>query len=359
VPIRVASKSVRVRSLLSHALGIPGFRGVMAYSLREALWLVSTGVADVLVAYPTVDKGALAELMSSDRALAQITLMVDDAAHLALLRQATPADPGGRPVRLCVDIDASLRITAPGGSEIAHLGVRRSPVHTPQDAARFARLVADTPRVRLVGAMFYEAQVAGMPDTSAAVRLVKKLSVRDLATRRAAVVDVLEEWCGPLELVNSGGTGSLKTSSSDPIVTEVTAGSGLYAPGLFDGYRGLAVRPATFFGLDVVRRPSAAHATAFGGGYIASGPPTASRQPRLVGLPGIRLTKREGAGEVQTPLEARRRARHALAQVGDRVWLRHAKAGEALERFDELHMLRGDRVVKTVPTYRGEGRNFG
>src|SRR4051794_28103622 len=58
VPVRVASKSVRVRSLVERALG-HGFAGVMAYSLREALWLVSEGVRDVLVGYPTVDAEAL------------------------------------------------------------------------------------------------------------------------------------------------------------------------------------------------------------------------------------------------------------------------------------------------------------
>jgi D-serine deaminase-like pyridoxal phosphate-dependent protein len=44
--------------------------------------------------------------------------------------------------------------------------------------------------------------------------------------------------------------------------------------------------------------------------------------------------------------------------VGDRVWFRHAKAGELCERFDVLHLVEGGRVVATVPTYRGEGRAF-
>ena len=63
----------------------------------------------------------------------------------------------------------------------------------------------------------------------------------------------------------------------------------------------------------------------------------------------------EGAGEVQTPLLGERAG--ALA-VGDRVWFRHAKAGELCERFNELHLVRGDEIVATVPTYRGEGEAF-
>lgn len=371
----MASKSLRVRSLLTAALARPGFRGVMAYSVAEALWLVSCGIEDVLVAYPSVDRAALAELMASPQALAQITLTVDDPAHLDLLtairaqtiRAQTPAQD--LPVRLSLDIDASLRFSLPALRGVpalpraaVHLGVRRSPVHTADEASRFAARAAATPGVRLVGVMFYEAQVAGLPDTSPAVRLVKKLSVRELRVRRREVVDAVQAHVGPLEIVNSGGTGSLETSAADPVVTEVAAGSGLLLPGLFDGYRTLDALPAAFFGLDVVRRPSPHHATAFGGGYIASGPTSASRQPRVVNPPGLHLLPNEGAGEVQTPLAARRRrgaASEPLPAIGDRVWLRHAKAGEQYERFDTVHLVRGDQLVETVATYRGEGKNFG
>src|SRR5690606_21887621 len=62
-PIRAASKSIRCRALLDRVLSRPGWRGVMAYTLPEALWLVRSGSGgaadggepDVLVAYPTAD----------------------------------------------------------------------------------------------------------------------------------------------------------------------------------------------------------------------------------------------------------------------------------------------------------------
>jgi D-serine deaminase-like pyridoxal phosphate-dependent protein len=44
--------------------------------------------------------------------------------------------------------------------------------------------------------------------------------------------------------------------------------------------------------------------------------------------------------------------------VGDRVWFRHAKAGELCERFASLHLVRGEEIVDEVPTYRGEGQTF-
>lgn len=360
VPVRVASKSVRVRWVLDRVLARPGFAGVMAYSLREALWLVSHGARDVLVGYPTVDTGALALLGEDPVAAATITLMADDVAQVALAARAAAC--GGQQLQVCLDVDASLRVDV--GRFAAHLGVRRSPVRQPAQAAALAALTTAYDGVAVRGVMFYEAQVAGLPDSGWGVRLVKGASVADLVRRRARVVDAVQQAIGrPLELVNSGGTGSVESTVSDPVVTEVTAGSGLFAPTLFDRYRSFTPRPAAYFGLDVVRRPGPGYVTAFGGGYLASGPPDRSRQPHPVD-PRLRLTRREGAGEVQTPLHVARRGGHlgvadTGSAVGDRVWFRHAKAGEVMERFAEVHLIRGDRVLTTVPTYRGESATFG
>ncbi|WP_375493077.1 alanine racemase [uncultured Jatrophihabitans sp.] len=343
-PVRVASKSVRCRAVLDSVLALPGFAGVMGYSLREAIWLVRCGARDVLLGYPTADRAALAELAADESLAYAITLMVDDVAQLELIRTVAP----DAPLRVCLDIDASLRIGR------AHLGVRRSPVRDEAGAAALARAAADR-GFHVVGVMFYEAQIAGLPDTSPAVRLVKRRSAAELAQRRQRVVHAVEKTVGALELVNGGGTGSLEVTSADPVVTEVTAGSGLFVPGLFDRYRAFAPRPSLYFALPVVRRPAPGIATLFGGGYAASGPAGKSRLPRIV-TDGLALLGTEGAGEVQTPV--RGRGARAL-QVGDRVWLRHAKAGELAERFDTVHMVDGDVLTQSVPTYRGEGRTFG
>jgi len=343
-PVRVASKSVRCRYVLDLALGTPGFAGVMAYSVREAIWLASTGVRPLLLGYPSADRDAIAELGADPALVEAITLMVDGAEQLELIRSATDA-----PVRVCLDIDASLRIGR------LHLGARRSPLRTPADAAGLATVAAGL-GLRVVGVMFYEAQIAGLPDSSPAVRLVKARSAAELSRRRGTVVSAVQDAIGgALELVNSGGTGSLEISSADPCVTEVTAGSGLYTPALFDHYRAFEPRPALYFALPVVRRPAPGIATLFGGGYIASGPSGRSRLPSLA-TSGLKLIGTEGAGEVQTPVRGRAAAG---LRVGDRVWFRHAKAGELLERFDTVYVIDGDRLVDSVPTYRGEGSTFG
>jgi len=344
-PIRVASKSVRCRYVLERVLARPGFAGVMAYSLREAIWLVSCGITDVLMGYPTADRSALAALASDPAGLKSITLMVDSIEQVELIAAHT----AGAPVRVCLDIDASLRIGR------LHLGVRRSPLRSPSDAAAVGT-AAVARGLRVVGVMFYEAQIAGLQDTSPAVRLVKKRSAAELATRRSEVVAAVEKAAGgALEIVNSGGTGSLEISSAGPAVTEVTAGSGLYVPTLFDGYDSFTPHPALYFALPVVRRPAEDIATLLGGGYIASGPAGKSRVPKPV-ADGLALLGTEGAGEVQTPL---RGSAAAGLRVGDRVWFRHAKAGELCERFDTVHVVDGSSLVASVPTYRGEGKSFG
>ncbi len=349
VPIRVASKSVRVRELVDRTVAAQGFSGVMTFALREAIWLAQHGHRDLLMGYPTVDRAALQELAGDEELRRSIVLMVDHPAQLALVRAAGAT--AAAPVRVCLDIDASLRVGP------LHLGVRRSPVHRPDQAADAAAAIARAPGVELVGLMFYDAQIAGLPDSSPAVRFVKRRSAADLATRRTAVLRAVHATLGrPLTLVNAGGTGSLEVDSGDPAVTELTAGSGLFSPGLFDGYQAFTSHPSAWFALPVVRRPHPRIATAFGGGYIASGPAGVSRLPRPTWPAGLKLLGAEGAGEVQTPL--RGKAARNLTP-GDRVWLRHAKAGEMCERFATVHLVSGDQVVRSVPTYRGEGQTFG
>ena len=343
-PIRLASKSLRCRTLIRRALDRSGFSGVMAYAAQEALWLVRTGVPDVFVAYPTVDRDAVREVATDPKAVEQVTLTVDSVAHVDLLSSVA----GPHPLRVCLDVDSSLRVGR------AHLGVRRSPLRTAEEVLHVARSASDT-GLRVVGLMFYDAQIAGLPDTSPAVRLVKKRSHANLLERRHEIVSALGEVTD-LEFVNGGGTGSLHLTGRDPSVTELAAGSGLYGPTLFDGYDDFSPRPAAAYALPVVRRPGRRYVTVFGGGYLASGPPGWSRVPSVHRPRGLRLLRTEGAGEVQTPVHGD--AADGL-DLGDRVWLRHAKAGELSERFDEYHLVSGGAVVDTVPTYRGEGRNFG
>ena len=355
--IRVATKSVRSREVLRAVLALDGFRGLLAFTLPEALWLAGSGFDDILVGYPTVDRVALRRLAADARTADTVTLMIDSIEQLDLIEKATADVPDAAPIRVCVDIDASWR---PLGGRL-RIGARRSPLHSPASVAAVAREAADRHGFRLIGLMAYEAQIAGVGDAppgrparGLAVRVMQRGSAAELAERRAAIVAAVKE-IAQLEFVNGGGTGSVERTAAEEAVTEIGAGSGLFLPRLFDGYRAVTGRPAALFALPVVRRPGPGTVTVLGGGYIASGPPGTDRLPQPYLPSGLHYDSQEAAGEVQTPLLGA--AADNLA-VGDRVWFRHAKAGELCERFGELHLIQGDSVTATVPTYRGEGRTF-
>ncbi|HND52613.1 MAG TPA: hypothetical protein PLV92_09460 [Pirellulaceae bacterium] len=156
--------------------------------------------------------------------------------------------------------------------------------------------------------------------------------------------------------MNGGGTGSVASTSADPSVTEVTAGSGLLCPTLFDRYDGLALAPALFFALAVSRIPERGFVTCAGGGYVASGPPGVSRLPSVYAPAGLETIGMEAFGEVQTPLRCGPGA--PALKIGDPVICRPAKSGELAERFRLYHLVRGDRVVESAPTARGMGHAF-
>ncbi len=365
LPIRIASKSVRSTSVLRRILELdPGFHGVLAFSVSEALHLSSQGFDDIVVAYPTVDRRAIAAVgrIAAESPERAPVLMVDDRPHLDLIEGAIGA--GHARVGVCLDIDVGWW---PLGGRMSRIGPKRSPIHDVTRAERMAEEVVERPGTRLAGLMAYEGQIAGVGDQvvgkpvrSAAIRTMQSSSERDIARRLpeivAAVRAVAAAHGGELDFVNGGGTGSLARTAAMGVVDELSAGSGFYAPALFDSYRSLELEPAAIFCLPVVRRPVGGVATLFGGGYIGSGAAGPDRLPQPYLPGGLRLDRQEGAGEVQTPVTGA--AAYGL-RVGDRVYLRHAKAGELCERFNSLYLIEGERVVDEVATYRGEGLAFG
>jgi D-serine deaminase-like pyridoxal phosphate-dependent protein len=357
-PIRVASKSIRCRALLEEILRRdPGFQGLMTFTLPETLWLAENGFDDLLLAYPTADTGALEELAlrsAADPDRAPI-VPVDCVEHLDAIESVLGAD--APPVRVCVDVDAGWWWL--GGR--VKVGPKRSPLRTPEQVVVLAREIERRPQIELDALLVYEGQIAGVADRpqgrwlrGALIRFMQRRSAKELAARRGAIAAALAEFV-ELEVVNGGGTGSLELTAAEYVITEVTAGSGFFAPALFDHYSRFSLTPAAGFALPIVRKPAPEVATALGGGYLASGAADPSRLPTPWLPPGLEFDAEEGAGEVQTPLLG---PPAAQLQVGDRAYLRHAKAGELCERFDRLHLVEGERIVDVVPTYRGEGKAF-
>lgn len=370
--MRIATKSIRVPALIERVLarGAPFF-GVMAYDAREAALLVERSINDVLIAYPCMDDAALALLRHAHDAhpASALSLMVDGAENVAAVARAM--SDVSRPFRVVIDVDMSLRPALARGK--VHLGVRRSPVRTVQDVLAVVDEIARHACLRFAGLMGYEAQVAGLGDAHGGSlrtraldlgkRAVRRASVSDGRARREAIARALDAKGVQLEVFNGGGSGSLDTTSTEACITEVTAGSALYAPHLFDHFSNVRYEPSLYFALRVTRSSDDGFVTCAGGGYIASGAPGWDKVPLPVWPAGASHVDTEGCGEVQTPLMCASGTDAARLRPGDVVLFRHAKAGELFERIPTALLVddaasTNPRVVDEAPSYRGLGWSF-
>lgn len=358
-PLRLATKSVRCVALLRYALarGEGTLRGLMAFSAHEALALAGAGFNDLLVAYPVARAPEAEAIAAACATGAVVRVVADDARQLAPLQRAAKA--AGVTIDVLVDVDVSLRLVR----DRVHLGVRRSPVRTPAAVVALAERIAATEGLRFAGVMAYEAQIAGVADDvpgdavrGAALRWMKRQSREAVERTRAEVRAALTAHGLAPTVFNGGGTGSLAWCSHEPALTEVTAGSGLLGGTLFDHYRSVRPEGALLFALSAVRSPTRGVVTCAGGGYVASGAAGVDRLPQPVLPEGCTLLPMEGAGEVQTPV---RLPEGCSLRPGEPVFFRHAKPGELAERFARYLLVRGDKVEREVPTYRGEGWCFG
>ena len=296
----------------------------MAYSLREAIWLVRSGLRDVLVGYPSVDRGAIARAAGRSASWpSSITLMIDDVAQLS----CSPA------VRRRAGVPRRRRVAAGWAGCTWACGARPCARRRLRPSWPRPR---PTLRQRVVGVMFYEAQIAGLPDSSPAVRFVKCRSAAELAQRRGAVVEAVEKVVGRAGVRQlrrhrqprgqlgrprgHRGDGRVRALRRRPCSTATAPSS--RARRCTSRCRWCGVRRRGS------RRCSAA-------GTSRPGRP-ASRGCRRRPRRGCALLGTEGAGEVQTPV--RGPGARGLA-IGDRVWFRHAKAGELAERFDTIHVV--------------------
>lgn len=343
--IRLATKSLRSLEVIQHLLtSSPIFQGLMTYTLEESLWLRERGMNDILMGYPSTDTASLRELAKDPSG---IVLMVDHLEHLNYLQKIADEENGA--FEICVDIDLSMDL--PG----VRFGVFRSSIQKQNELENFLIHLQSCKRLKLVGAMGYEAQIAGVGDRSWLMRLLKKLSLPQLQKRRKDFIALIRKHGHKLRIVNGGGTGSLKNTTTEEDVTEVTVGSGFYAPTLFDHYNDFKLSPALTYSLPVVRKPNRKMVTVLGGGYIASGELHPNKTPTPYLPKNLKLLKHEGAGEVQTPLYL---PEGLNLDVGSRIFFRHAKAGEVCERFNSIYVYQNGTIIKEMKTYRGEGKCF-
>ncbi|HNE50420.1 MAG TPA: amino acid deaminase/aldolase [Chitinophagales bacterium] len=353
--LRIASKSLRCVAVIKHILQSNSiYKGIMCFTGNEALFLSEQGLDDLLLGYPIVNKTEIEKICQVTKAGKKIVLMIDSETHLQLINEIAQQVGVQQPV--CIDIDMSTDF--PG----IHFGVMRSPLTTVENTKTLVDKFEKYKNLKLSGVMGYEAQIAGVGDHNPAngiknylIPFLKKLSISDYSKRRKAIVQYIQSKGYKLDFVNAGGTGSIESSIQENWVTEVTVGSGFYAPALFDYYDKFKHQPAVGFALQIVRKPKDGFYTCLGGGYIASGTVGIDKQPKPYLPSGITLTENEGTGEVQTPFEYKGKEK---IDIGDTILFRHSKAGEICERFNELYLIANGKITESVPTYRGQGKCF-
>ncbi|MFB6465581.1 amino acid deaminase/aldolase [Cytobacillus sp. Hz8] len=353
--IRIATKSIRSVPVLRRILQSSStFQGLMCFSPKEALFLEEKGFDDILLGYPCWDNDALRQMARRNLSGKQFICMIDSLEHLIYLEQLAKEVDGL--FYLCIDGDMSSRFSG------FHFGVRRSPIHQEQQLLPLLEKIKETDHLTIVGFMGYEAQIAGVGDNvpgahikNKIITFLKNRSLNEIVFRRQNFVETIKNEEFELTLVNGGGTGSILTTSTEEVVTEITVGSGFYSPLLFDYYSDFQYKPSLFFALPIVRKPTATIFTCLGGGYIASGPPGQDKVPQPIYPMGGKLLPLEAAGEVQTPVYYENQP---SLEIGDAIIFRAAKAGEICERFNEIICFSDGQIVQSYPTYRGEGGCF-
>lgn len=355
LPIRMATKSLRCVSIIKHLLQYNRrLKGLMCYAAEEADYLCANGLDDILIAYPFFQPFRYEMVAQRIKEGKKVMVMADHPDHFIQMQRVSASY--GIIFSVCLDIDMSSDF--PG----LHFGVYRSPLKTASDVGRLLDQISGMKGFSIDGIMGYDAQIAGIGDNmpgkflqNRAISWLRKRSMKDLHRRKSEVIAGLHKRGKNLALINAGGTGSLEFAASEGLHTEVTAGSGFYAPGLFDHYSHFKHTPAVFFALEIVRVPAPGVYTCAGGGYIASGSVGIEKLPYPFLPAEMRLTAIEGAGEVQTPVIYKGKL---PLQIGDPLFFRHSKAGELCERFPHLYLIRGNKVIEKVPTYRGDNQCF-
>ncbi len=344
--IRLGTKSVRVPALVKRALERDFVNGLLIFHPNEVRYFREKyDVRDFLLAYPIMSSNDARILAGDahDDPNAKITVMVDAVEHLELLEAAARVIDST--LHVCIEVSMAASFLG------QYAGVMRSPLETPAQVVALAQAIQKYPHLQFRGIMGYEAQNASIGDDSFLMRKMKAHSREVVDIRRDQVVSALKNAGFPCEIVNGGGSGCFQDTAAEATSTEIGVGSALFKSYIFDSINSMKIfNPSLFMALRVVRRPRPNVVTAFSGGYICSG---SNRPPKVVAPAGVQPTKREGWGEVQTPFNFNPQ-RHDI-KLGDLIICRFAKAGEPLERINEVLAISDGRIIERYPTYRGVG----
>jgi len=352
-PIRIATKSIRSVEVLRYVQkNLQNVVGFMTFTAAETIFLLQQQFDDLLLGYPVMEEGAIRRLLHYVKEGKTVTFMVDRQEHIQLLAEI--GDEMGVRVQVCIDINVS------NDFKLLYFGTKRSSLYSLETLTPFLLAIRNNPSIEVVGAMGYEAQIAGVGNRPANIlkgRVIEAMQTqakKQVTQFRRLAIAHIKAYFPTLRFVNGGGSGSMTYTTQQKEVTEITVGSAFYAPALFDQFTHLQLEKAAGFALSVTRKPDKNIVVCHGGGYTASGSIGSDRLPVFYEPTNYAYLSLEGAGEVQTPIKVK----GENVNIGDTIYFRHAKAGELCERFQVLHGVRRDKYVGPYTTYRGDGQCF-
>lgn len=351
--IRIATKSIRSVEVLRYVQkNLANVVGFMTFTAAETIFLLQQQFDDLLLGYPVMEEAAIRRLLHFVKDGKSVTFMVDRPEHIQLLAKLG-LEIGVR-VQVCIDINVS------NDFKVLYFGTKRSSLYSLETLTPFLQEIQKTSAIEIVGAMGYEAQIAGVgnrPANALKGKVIEAMQVqakKQVTQFRRLAIAHIKAYFPNLRFVNGGGSGSMLYTNQQKEVTEITVGSAFYAPALFDQFTHLQLEKAAGFALSVTRKPEKNIVVCHGGGYTASGAIGLDRLPVFYEPSNFAYLSLEGAGEVQTPIKVK--GKHI--NIGDTIYFRHAKAGELCERFQVLHGIREDKYMGPYTTYRGDGQCF-
>lgn len=263
---------------IAHKLIGAGAIGITCAKLSEAEVMVAAGIKDILIANQVTGKQKLPRLANLCRQ-ADVKVAVDNPHNVAALGAA--AQHYGTTIGVLIELNC---------------GMERAGVQPGDAVLDLARVVAQTPGVRLRGLMTWEGHTLDLSDATQ-----KRQAIEQSIGLITSSADLCRRHGFPIEIVSCGGSGTYQVTPFLAGVTEVQAGGAIFCDVTYQSW-GVDLQPALFVQTTVTSRPNPQRIICDAGFKSLPGN---DGQPAPVGLPQKVLkvvsSAEHGAVELASP----------------------------------------------------------
>jgi D-serine deaminase-like pyridoxal phosphate-dependent protein len=322
--LRPHSKSHKCAALALRQIEA-GAVGICCAKLGEAEAMAAAGVPAILVTSPIAGAFAAERAARLADELEDFRIVVD---HVDGARELGEAALG--PIQVLIDVD---------------VGLGRTGVASPEQAAAVARAILSQPNLRLIGVQGYGGHWQHLEGANA-----RAAAVAEGMARLSAAIASIRETGGEVTVVTGGGTGTFAADAAQGVLTEVQPGS---YPFMDREYRDAlkadpdgAFEQSLVIATTVISVNQPRWVTVDGGlkAFSTDGPTPVAVDPALAAAAYRFYGDEHGMLVRPDGLELRR---------GRRIDFAPGHIDPTLDRYDLLHLVRGDVLVDIVPI---EGR---